>query len=211
MYPTRVAPRNSVAGVDAGEELRAAERRSIERVLAGEPAAFRLLVDRYHRGVHAVIYRLVHNAADADDLAQQTFLSAYGALGSFKLDLKFSSWLYRIALNLAKDHLKSPRRRETASAETAEPEAGAALCHGEVPAPDSTVIASERERLLLCALAQLPSADREVLVLKDLEELSYEEMKAILGRPVTALKIRVVRARQKLRSVLERLAPQGAL
>lgn len=194
MYPTRVAPRNSVAGVDAGEELRAAERRSIERVLAGEPAAFRLLVDRYHRGVHAVIYRLVHNAADADDLAQQTFLSAYGALGSFKLDLKFSSWLYRIAINLAKDHLKSPRRR-----------------HGEVPAPDSTVIASERERLLLCALAQLPSADREVLVLKDLEELSYEEMKAILGRPVTALKIRVVRARQKLRSVLERLAPQGAL
>jgi RNA polymerase sigma-70 factor (ECF subfamily) len=165
-------------------------------------------VERYQRGVHAVIYRLVHGASDAEDLAQQAFLAAFDALPHFRLDLKFSSWIYRIAVNLAKDHLKSKQRGELA---VGAGDGQGAVFAGRVAPPDSAAVAAERQRVVERALASLPLADREVLVLKDLEELSYEEMKAILGRPITALKIRVVRARAKLRSAIERLTQGGAL
>jgi RNA polymerase sigma-70 factor, ECF subfamily len=209
MYPTNLVGRTSLVGVEDAAAERDTERRAVEQVLAGDPQAFRVLVERHQRGVHAVIYRLVHSRADADDLAQQAFLSAYDALSSFKPELKFSSWVYRIAVNLAKDHLKSRKRSEVGIDETHEP--AEAAFSATLPAPDASVQTSERQRLLERGLARLSFDDREVLVLKDIEELSYEELKQILGRPVTALKIRVVRARQRLRAVLDQLAEKGAL
>jgi RNA polymerase sigma-70 factor (ECF subfamily) len=185
-----------------------AERRAIERVLAGERAAYRLLVERHQRGVHAVLYRLVHSEADADDLTQQAFLAAYDALGGFKLELRFSSWIYRIAVNLAKDHLKSKKRGEVGLDRT---DAADGMFAGVLPSPDGAALSHERARLLERALATLSFGDREVLVLKDVEELPYDEMRRILGRPVTALKIRVVRARRRLRVALEKLTERGAL
>ena len=209
MYPTHLAGRTPLIGEDDAEAERNLERRAVEQVLAGDPQAFRVLVERHQRGVHAVIYRLVHSRADADDLAQQAFLSAYGALSSFKPELKFSSWIYRIAVNLAKDHLKSHKRSEVGLPDDAEPTTAAFA--GDLPAPDASVQESERQRLLARGLACLSLTDREVLVLKDIEELSYEELKQILGSPITALKIRVVRARERLRAALDRLAEKGAL
>jgi RNA polymerase sigma-70 factor, ECF subfamily len=208
MYPSRVV-RRTLSATDADGGIQANERRAIERVLAGEPAAFRVLVERHQRGVHAVITRLVGSAPDAEDLTQQAFLSAYDALAEFKLEYKFSSWLYRIAVNLAKDHLKSKRRGEVASGEQSRTEE--AVFAGRVPPPDADAVAHERERLLERALAELSFDDRRVLVLKDIEELPYEEIRRILRRPVTALKIRVVRARARLRAALARLAGEGAL
>jgi RNA polymerase sigma-70 factor (ECF subfamily) len=202
MYPTRVADRTSVAAPDD------AERQAIERVLTGERSAFRLLVERHQRGVFNVIVRLTHSPADAEDLTQQAFLHAFDSLGDFQLDLKFSSWIYRIAVNLAKDHLKSRRRGELPSGDELD---GAALFAGELPAVDGSAISSERRALLARGLASLSVADREVLVLKDIEELPYEEIRSILRRPITALKIRVVRARARLRTALDKLAGEGAL
>jgi RNA polymerase sigma-70 factor (ECF subfamily) len=210
MYPTRVVGRTQVAARETGDAAAGdEERRAIEQVLGGETQAYRMLVERHQRGVHAVIYRLVHNAADADDLAQQAFLAAFDALPRFRLDLKFSSWLYRIAVNLAKDHLKSKKRGELGLPEGID--AREAAFAGTLPDPDSATIAGERARLLERALARLSIADREVLVLKDIEELPYEELRQILGRPVTALKIRVLRARARLKRALDELAGQGAL
>lgn len=207
MYPTHLAARTTVGVPD---DARASEdREAVERVLAGETAAYRFLVERHQRGVHAVIYRMVHSAADADDLTQVTFLKAYDGLADFKLELRFSSWLYRIALNQARDHLKSKQRSELA---TDDPGAvGEAAFTGAVPATDAATASSERERLLERGLARLSPADREVLILRDLEERPYLELKAILRRPITALKIRVVRARARLRKVLDELAEKGAL
>jgi RNA polymerase sigma-70 factor (ECF subfamily) len=205
MYPTRVAGR--ITSVAAGEAE--TERHVIEDVLRGRTASFRVLVERYQRGVHAVIFRLVHSPADADDLTQQAFLSAYDALADFKLELRFSSWLYRIAVNLAKDHLKSKKRGELGTDEI--DSATDALFSSSTPATDQPAERAERQRLLERALARLSIADREVLILKDIEELSYDEMKQILGRPVTALKIRVVRARQRLKAQLDACAGKGAL
>jgi RNA polymerase sigma-70 factor (ECF subfamily) len=208
MYPARSIARIS-AGSLAADEARA-EREAIGRVLAGERGAFRLIVERHQRGVHGVIQRLVHNSADAEELAQQTFLRAFEKLGEFRPELRFSAWVYRIAVNLAKDHRKSPRRSEIPSGERAG-EARTALFAGEVGAPDAPTAARERRALLERALASLSLRDREILVLKDVEELPFEEIRQILGRPVTALKIRAVRARARLRDTLARLAEKGAL
>ena len=182
---------------------RDSERAIIEEVLAGRTASFRTLVERYQRGVHAVVYRLTQSAAEADDLTQQAFLAAYDALPQFKLDLKFSSWLFRIAVNLAKDHLKSKKRLEGGDQEL--DECAEALFVPAASPPDEQALENERRTVLERALLRLAWADREVLVLKDIQELSYDEIKQILGRPVTALKIRVVRARQRLRAVLEQM------
>lgn len=209
MYPTRVVGRTPVAARETDEAAGDEERRAIERVLAGETQAYRMLVERHQRGVHAVIYRLVHHAADTDDLAQQAFLAAFDALPRFRLDLKFSSWIYRIAVNLAKDHLKSKKRSEVGLPEGLG--AREAAFAGTLPAPDAAAIAGERTRLLERALATLSVADREVLVLKDIEELPYEELRQILGRPVTALKIRVLRARARLKRAIDELAEKEAL
>ncbi len=167
-----------------------------------------MLVERHQRGVYNVIHRLVNSAADAEDLAQQAFVSAFSALGRFQLDARFSPWLYRIAVNLAKDHLKSRKRGELPSVGDLPSEG---LFAGTLPAADAPAVSAERQRLLMRALAALSIEDREVLVLKDIEELPYQEIKQILRRPVTALKIRVLRARARLRVELERLAGKDAL
>jgi len=212
MYPGRTVGRTTVE-TDVADEAEARaerdeERRTIEAVLAGERAAFRVLVERHHRGVHAMIYRLVHSAADADDLAQQAFVSAFGALGSFRLEQRFSTWLYRIAINLARDHLKSKKRTE---APLGDGEVQDAAFAGRVAPTDAATLARQRQALVQRALMTLSLEDREILVLKDVEELPFEEIKRITGRPVTALKIRAVRARARLRAALEKLTPREAL
>ncbi len=200
MYPGRILGRTSVEvdEPDALAEGRTVERRAVEAVLAGERAAFRVLVERHQHGVHAVMCRMVHNAADAEDLAQQAFLLAFDALGSFDLEQRFSAWLYRIAINLAKDHLKSKKRTEAPLGD-GDGDIGEAAFSGRIDATD--------ER----ALQTLSVDDREILVLKDVEERSFEEIKEITRRPVTALKIRAVRARARLRAALAKLAPREAL
>jgi RNA polymerase sigma-70 factor, ECF subfamily len=209
MYPGRTLGRTTVEADGTDEaDVRAIERRAVEAVLAGERAAFRVLVERHHRGVHAMIHRFVHNAADADDLAQQAFVSAFDALGSFDVEQRFSTWLYRIAINLAKDHLKSKKRTETALPAGDLREAAFA---GRIAATDEATAARERQAMLERALATLSIEDREILVLKDIEELPFEEIKMITGKPITALKIRAVRARARLRAALEKLAPREAL
>ncbi len=206
MYPSRVAIRSTSEAVrDAAED----DRRAVELVLAGETGAYRAIVERHQRSIHAVIFRLIHDRDDAEDLTQAAFLQAYDALGRFDRERRFSSWLFRIAVNLAKDHLKANARREVPDEDAGE--AGAAPFSGSLPQPEASAQAGERERLLERALATLSVRDREVLVLKDLQELPYEELHEILGRPITALKIRVVRARARLRVALDALAGKGAL
>jgi RNA polymerase sigma-70 factor (ECF subfamily) len=209
MYPDRTAGRIGVGtNVADDADTQASERRAIEAVLDGERAAFAVLVERYHRGVQAMIYRLVHHTADAEDLAQQAFVSAFDALGRFDLEQRFSTWLYRIAINLAKDHLKSKKRTE---ASLGEGDVEEALFSGSVAATDAATAARQRRQLLQRALMMLSIDDREILVLKDIEELPFDEIKRLTGRPVTALKIRAVRARARLRDALAKLAPKEAL
>jgi RNA polymerase sigma-70 factor, ECF subfamily len=180
----------------------------VARCLAGDSEAFRPLVQRYQRAVFSVAFRMLGTRADAEDVAQQAFADAYGALDRFRSEGRnnaFSPWILRIAINRCKDILKSKKRSE----QTLEADVSAreAMFAHDLRDPE-THLAGARDRYRLeQALLEVPLKYREVLVLKDVEELSYDEIRSILHLPVTTLKIRVIRARAMLRARLEEETP----
>jgi len=200
-----VTLRDPHALTETDARLRAAQRDQelawIERAMAADEAAFRCLVGRHQRGVHGLVGRMVNHHADADDLVQETFARAYCALGQFDPRYRFSTWLYRIALNLCRDHRKSAKRRERPSGLDAELivglDAARQKSHELKPDDDARLM-----RLRAC-MERLSPKDREVIVLKDLQDLSFEELREITGTPVTALKIRALRARARLAALME--------
>jgi RNA polymerase sigma-70 factor (ECF subfamily) len=183
------------------EAQRVQELAWIDRALTSDDAAFRCLVERHQRGVHGLVGRMIHDRAEADDLVQETFARAYCALEQFDPRYRFSTWLYRIALNLCRDHRKSAKRRERPAGLDAESilgvDASQQASHELKPDRDARLL-----RLRVC-LEQLSPTDREVIVLKDLQDLSFEELREITGTPITALKIRALRARARLAALME--------
>ena len=184
----------------------AEESRLIARCLAGEVEAFRPLVHRYQRLAFSVAFRMLGSRADAEDIAQQAFVDAFNALERFRGEGRthaFSTWLLRIAVNRSKDVLKS-RRRSEEPLDRDVPGGEAAFAYDPLT-PEAHASSGERRQHLEAALLELPTKYREVLILKDAEDLSYEEIRAILQLPLTTLKIRVVRARAMLRNLVERV------
>jgi RNA polymerase sigma-70 factor (ECF subfamily) len=184
----------------------AQEEELIARCLSGDVEAFRPLVQRYQRLAFSVALRMLGSRADAEDIAQQAFVDAFNALERFRGDGRrhaFSTWLLRIAVNRSKDVLKSKRRTEE-QLDGDVPGDAAAFAY-DPPTPEADASRGERRARLEVALLELPTKYREVLILKDAEDLSYEEIRAILQLPITTLKIRVVRARAMLRDLIERV------
>ena len=188
-------------GRDRDEE----EIRLIARCVAGDVEAFRPLVQRYQRLAFSVAFRMLGSSADAEDIAQQAFVDAFNALDRFRGEGRthaFSTWLLRIAVNRSKDVLKSRRRTEQPL--DREVHGGEAAFAYNPPTPEANASHLERRAHLGAALLKLPTKYREVLILRDAEDLSYEEIRGILRLPITTLKIRVVRGRAKLRELVER-------
>jgi RNA polymerase sigma-70 factor (ECF subfamily) len=193
-----------MAGVTAGDQAAFDQDAAlVDRCVAGDSEAFRLLVQRHQRLAFSVAYRMLGSRADAEDACQQAFVDAYAALDRFTGDGRpngFANWLLRILVNRCKDVLKSKKRTET----SLEPEMGeTAVFSQAVRDPEAQLSDSHQRRALERALQTLPTKYREVLVLKDIEELAYEEIRTILRLPITTLKIRVVRARAMMREALE--------
>ena len=181
------------------------ERRLIARCVAGDVEAFRPLVQRYQRLAFSVAFRMLGSSADAEDIAQQAFVDAFNALDRFRGEGRrhaFSTWLLRIAVNRSKDVLKSRRRTEQPL--DREVHGGEAAFAYDPPTPEANASHGERRAHLGAALLKLPTKYREVLILRDAEDLSYEEIRGILRLPITTLKIRVVRGRAMLRELVER-------
>jgi RNA polymerase sigma-70 factor (ECF subfamily) len=170
----------------------------VEAACTGDAGAFRRIVEQHYRGLYLMAARLIGDPTEAQDLVQESFAKAYLHLERFDPSYRLSTWLHRITLNTCRDHLKSARRRERPSG--TDP---AADFPDEALRPDEVLARRDIADRVRDALARLKPAYREVLVLKDLQGLSYAEMKAITGSPITALKIRVVRARARLRDALE--------
>jgi RNA polymerase sigma-70 factor (ECF subfamily) len=180
----------------------------IVRCLAGDSEAFRPLVQRHQRVVFSVAFRMLGTRADAEDVSQQAFVDAYAALDRFRSEGRknaFSTWVIRIAVNRCKDVLKSKKRTEEPL--EADVAAREAMFAHDIRDPETHLAQARARSRLEGALLQVPPKYREVLVLKDVEEMSYEEIQAILHLPVTTLKIRVVRARAMLRALLEEKSP----
>jgi RNA polymerase sigma-70 factor (ECF subfamily) len=198
-------PLQDMAGASAGDRSAIdADSALIIRCVAGDLEAFRPLVQRHQRLAFSVAYRMLGSRADAEDACQQAFVDAYAALDRFRSEGRahgFVSWLLRIVVNRCKDVLKSKKRTET----TLEPEMGDGTAAFSQPVldPEAQLSESDERRVLERALQGLAPKYREVLVLKDVEELPYEEIREILRLPITTLKIRVVRARAMMRDALE--------
>ena len=179
------------------DEARLLERRQVEQSVRGDPLAFRAIVERHHAGLYLLCSRLLRGPAEAEDAVQETFARAYCALDRFDTRYRLSTWLHRIAVNVCRDLWRSGRAREQREAR----DAFSALDH-VVDQPEALLQQRRSAQAVRDALDRLRPSYREVLVLKDMQELSYEEIHAITGTPITALKIRAIRGRHKLRKLL---------
>lgn len=171
---------------------------------------FRALVAEYHVKVYNLIYRYIGDAQEAEDLTQDTFVCAYRAWATFRGDSAVFTWLYRIAINLSKNRLKQLRRRRSAEAVSLdEPvtEDGDGI-EREVEdwslSPERVLENKELGLFLAAQVTRLPSDFKEVVILRDYESLSYQEISDIVGCSVKAVKSRLFRARTILRDRLQR-------
>lgn len=189
---------SAVTAIAAQRPSREDELLWVEAAASGDATAFRRIVEQHHRPLYLMAARLVGDPVEAQDLVQESLAKAYVNLDRFDPSFRLSTWLHRITLNTCRDHLKSARRRERASG--VEP---AGDRPDEGLRPDEELLQRIQAERVQAALARLKPSYREALVLKDMHGLSYQEIKDITGSPITALKIRVVRARGKLRRLLE--------
>lgn len=165
----------------------------VKRVLEGDVDAFGILVDRYYDRYARYAVHIVGNREDAEEALQDAFLRAYRALGQYQERERFAAWLYRIVVNQCRSVL-SQRRREESALVDVDP-ALAAL-------PGADVAGEQAGERLHALLACLPVDQREALVLKYMEDMTFEEMSALTGAGVSALKMRVRRALERLRAML---------
>jgi RNA polymerase sigma-70 factor (ECF subfamily) len=178
----------------------------VERVQRGERAAFDVLVRKYQHRIVKLVSRYVHDGAEAQDIAQEAFLKAWRALPRFRGDSAFYTWLYRIAINTAKNHLVADRRRpEDQQVDLQDPEefSIAARLRDE-DTPEGLLLTEEIERTVEQAIQALPDELRTAIVLRELEGLSYEEIAQAMDCPVGTVRSRIFRARE---AISERLKP----
>ena len=187
------------------------EAQFVARLVARDESAFNELVRVYERRVFALVFRMLGRRDEAEDLAQEVFVQVFKAIDQFRGDSKLSTWIYRIAVNLCKNRSKYLSRRHAgeqddidAIAERAPLTAAKGVSVGTISRPDELVEGMQLEQVVKRAIAQIDPEFREVLVLRDVEDLSYEEIAAITGLPDGTVKSRIHRARAQLRALVEK-------
>lgn len=182
------------------------DRADMERLAAGHDAALNDLMGRHATPLFQFLCRMLNNEEDANDLAQETFVRVFRARASFRTNERFSTWLYTIAANLARNHFRWRSRHPDISLEAELPETGQApgntIPAGD-PAPNEQTLAAERASAVRTAVGKLPEDLREALVLCEWEELTVAEAAAILETTPKAVESRLYRARQVLRERLK--------
>lgn len=184
--------------------------RFIERLRRRDEHAFNELVLSYEGQVYRLVWRMLGNRQEAEDMTQEVFVQVFRSIESFRGDAKISTWIYRIAMNLTRNRSKYlARRKQNSHAELdgAEPEiahnGAQGITAGETNRPDWDAMGNQAERIVLECLSQMEDEFREILVLRDVEALSYEEVAAITGLAPGTVKSRLHRARTLLKSQVE--------
>lgn len=176
------------------------EKQCIDRVLRGDANAFESLVHAYEKTVYNLALRTLGNQQDAEDVTQEAFLKAYRSLSNFRGESKFSVWLYRIVSNLCLDQLRARQRRPTQSlsVENAEGETDELEIPDEHFAPEKLLDRKLTRESVQRGLAALPDEARQILLLRELQGLSYEEIGNVLDLEPGTVKSRIFRARKRL-------------
>jgi RNA polymerase sigma-70 factor (ECF subfamily) len=176
----------------------------VERTLAGDQAAFELLVIKYQRRIERLIGRMVRDVDLVEDIAQETFIRAYRALPKFRGDAQFYTWLYRIAVNTAKMFLLELKRDPTVSQSTLERsnEDDETFQPKSEPStdesPESVLAAKEIGQAVNAALDALPQDLRQAITLREMDGLSYEDIAEVMGCPIGTVRSRIFRAREAI-------------
>ena len=179
----------------------------VERIQRGDKNAFNLLVKKYQHKVVNLVARYVNNPGDVPDVAQEAFIKAYRALPTFRGESAFYTWLYRIAVNTAKNYLTSQGRRPPSSdveADEAEYYGGGEALQ-EVATPENLALTDEIKRTVFAAIEALPEDLRTAITLREMEGLSYEEIAEIMDCPVGTVRSRIFRAREAIDKKLQPL------
>jgi RNA polymerase sigma-70 factor (ECF subfamily) len=191
------------------EERPRAETQFIERLKRGEAAAFEQLVSERSGEIYGLLFRLTENSEEARDLTQETFLRAFQSIDRFRGAADLRTWIYRIAINQARNRWRWWRRRRrdtTVSLDATQSEWGQTVMSTLAETsdnPEQQTLAHEREVALRSALQRVGRSYRETVILRDIEGFSYEEIASTLGINVGTVKSRLARGRHELRQKLE--------
>ncbi len=185
---------------------READQALVERVQLGDKQAFGLLVSKYQRKLHRLIARFIRDPAEVEDVAQDAFVKAYRALPDFRGDSAFYTWLYRIAINAAKNHLAAQGRRAptTTGFDTEEAEAfddGEQL--RDINTPEHLLMSKQIAATVNAAMDTLPEELRTAIMLREIDGLSYEEIAQIMDCPIGTVRSRIFRAREAISAKLK--------
>ncbi|MEO8672449.1 MAG: RNA polymerase sigma factor RpoE [Tahibacter sp.] len=179
----------------------------VERVQKGDKRAFDLLVRRYQHKVIGVISRYISDWAECQDVAQEAFIRAYRAIGAFRGDSAFYTWVYRIAINTAKNYLVSQGRRpptdDVSIDDAVQLDAGVRL--KDSATPERELLRQEIERTVFETVEQLPEELKTAITLREVDGLSYEEIAETMNCPIGTVRSRIFRAREAIDTQLRPL------
>src|SRR5882672_6842945 len=199
----------SAAPVELCEARPRAEAEFIERLKQGDAEAFEELVAERSGEIYGLLFRLTENSEEARDLTQETFLRAFQNIGGFRGEADLRTWIYRIAINQARNRWRWWRRRRrdsTVSLDATQGQSDQTLIETLAESsenPEQQTLAHERELALRSALQKVGRAYRETVILRDIEGFTYEEIATTLGINIGTVKSRLARGRQELRRKLE--------
>ena len=202
---TRLGPVQT-CGVQGGVSEAKVDQLLVERVQKGDKRAFDLLIQKYQHRIISLVSRYVSDSAEAQDVAQEAFIKAYRAIGRFRGDSAFYTWLYRIAINTAKNWIVAKNRRPPASdidAVDAE-QYGMSTRLKETSTPENELLREEIERTVYDTIAGLPEDLRTAIMLREMDGMSYEEIATTMECPIGTVRSRIFRARE---AVDEKLKP----
>ncbi len=180
---------------------RSIDQELVARVQKGDKSAFDLLVRKYQHKIVKLVSRYVRDRAEVEDIAQEAFIKAYRALRGFRGESAFYTWLYRIAINTAKNYLVSQGRRPLSIEPMGEEEGGAdglVLNLREDSTPEHNMLAEEIARTVERAIGALPEDLRTAITLRELDGLSYEEIAEMMDCPIGTVRSRIFRAREAI-------------
>ena len=193
-------------GVQGGVSETKVDQLLVERVQKGDKRAFDLLIQKYQHRIVSLVSRYVSDSSEAQDVAQEAFIKAYRAIDRFRGDSAFYTWLYRIAINTAKNWIVAKNRRPPASdidAVDAE-QYGISSKLKEISTPENELLREEIERTVFATIADLPEDLRTAIMLREMDGMSYEEIATTMDCPIGTVRSRIFRARE---AIDEKLKP----